>query len=93
MNETIEKAPKDFQALRALIAQRADTLPKRLAQVATYALENPDEIAFGTAASIAAAESSINHSVRFMFCILIGQPRLFVLPVLPIGVYGLFERE
>ena len=55
MNETTEKAPKDFQALRALIAQRADTLPKRLAQVATYALENPDEIAFGTAASIAAA--------------------------------------
>ena len=32
-----------------------DSLPKRLAQVAVYALDNPDEIAFGTAASIAQA--------------------------------------
>jgi DNA-binding MurR/RpiR family transcriptional regulator len=32
-----------------------DELPKRLAQVAAYSLGNPDEIAFGTAASIAAA--------------------------------------
>jgi DNA-binding MurR/RpiR family transcriptional regulator len=46
-------APKDYQALRALIAQRADQLPKRLTQVAAYALENPDEVAFGTVASIA----------------------------------------
>lgn len=49
-----EAAPRDFAALRALIGDRAATLPRRLTQVATYALQNPDEIAFGTAASIAA---------------------------------------
>ena len=49
-----EAAPREFAALRALIGERAATLPRRLTQVATYALQNPDEIAFGTAASIAA---------------------------------------
>lgn len=48
-----EGAPRDFTALRALIANRAQILPRRLTQVASYALDNPDEIAFGTAASIA----------------------------------------
>jgi len=33
---------------------RSQTLPRRLVQIASYALDNPDEIAFGTAASIAA---------------------------------------
>ena len=45
--------PRDFDALRGLILERRDLLPKRLAQIAAYALGNPDEIAFGTAASIA----------------------------------------
>lgn len=54
MAETISEAlPRDFEALRALILDRRQTLPKRIAQVAAYALDNPDEIAFGTAASIA----------------------------------------
>ena len=58
--------PKDFQALRTAIAQRAEQLPKRLMQVAGYALENPDEIAFGTVASIAAsAEVQPSALVRF----------------------------
>ncbi len=61
-----EGAPKDYQALRTAIAQRADQLPKRLMQVAGYALENPDEIAFGTVASIAAsAEVQPSALVRF----------------------------
>lgn len=61
-----EGSPKDFQALRTLIAQRAEHLPKRLMQVAGYALENPDEIAFGTVASIAAsAEVQPSALVRF----------------------------
>jgi DNA-binding MurR/RpiR family transcriptional regulator len=47
--------PKDFDALRAAILERRSTLPKRLMQVAAYALDNPDEIAFRTAASIAEA--------------------------------------
>jgi DNA-binding MurR/RpiR family transcriptional regulator len=61
-----EGAPKDFQTLRTAIAQRADQLPKRLMQVAGYALENPDEIAFGTVASIAAsADVQPSALVRF----------------------------
>lgn len=66
MADTQETAPRDFAALRALVARRADSLPKRLTQVAAYALANPDEIAFGTAASIAAAaEVQPSALVRF----------------------------
>jgi len=46
-------AAQDFDSLRAAILERKSTLPKRLVQVAAYALDHPDEIAFGTAASIA----------------------------------------
>lgn len=52
MTET-DIPPRDFQGLKAHIAARAGGLPRRLAQVATYALDNPDEIAFGTVSSIA----------------------------------------
>lgn len=45
--------PQDFESLRELILERRQSLPKRIAQIAAYALDNPDEIAFGTAASIA----------------------------------------
>lgn len=45
--------PRDFDGLRALILSQRESLPKRIAQIAAYALDNPDEIAFGTAASIA----------------------------------------
>ncbi|EBV3599691.1 MurR/RpiR family transcriptional regulator [Salmonella enterica subsp. enterica serovar Virchow] len=47
--------PDNFEALRELILERRQALPKRIAQVAAYALDNPDEIAFGTAASIASS--------------------------------------
>ncbi len=54
MADTVSEAlPRDFEALRTLILDRRESLPKRIAQVAAYALDNPDEIAFGTAASIA----------------------------------------
>jgi len=59
-------APRDFAALRALITARWEKLPRRLTQVASYALDNPDEIAFGTAAGIAAkAEVQPSTLVRF----------------------------
>ncbi|MBL0371127.1 MurR/RpiR family transcriptional regulator [Rhizobium sp. KVB221] len=48
-------APRDFESLRVAMVERKADMPKRLAQVAAYSLANPDEIAFGTAASIAAA--------------------------------------
>jgi DNA-binding MurR/RpiR family transcriptional regulator len=48
-----EAPPRDFDALRTLILKQRDSLPKRIAQVAAFSLDNPDDIAFGTAASIA----------------------------------------
>ena len=47
--------PRDFDALRSAVMGRREALPKRLIQVADYAMQHPDEIAFGTAASIAEA--------------------------------------
>jgi DNA-binding MurR/RpiR family transcriptional regulator len=58
--------PRDFPALRALIAARAPNLPRRLTQVATYALDHPDEVAFGTAASVA-QESGVQPSTLVRF--------------------------
>ncbi len=49
------RVPRDFESLRSTIIERKASMPKRLAQVAAFALSNPDEIAFGTTASIAAA--------------------------------------
>jgi DNA-binding MurR/RpiR family transcriptional regulator len=61
-----ESAPRDFAALRSLIMTRWQSLPRRLTQVASYALDNPDEIAFGTAASIAThAQVQPSTLVRF----------------------------
>jgi DNA-binding MurR/RpiR family transcriptional regulator len=67
MSDTVGHAPpRDFRALRDLMAGRKDALPKRLAQVAAFAMANPDEIAFGTVASIAAqARVQPSALVRF----------------------------
>ena len=45
--------PRDFESLRALVVAEHHKLPKRLAQVAQFMLDNPDEVALGTSASIA----------------------------------------
>jgi DNA-binding MurR/RpiR family transcriptional regulator len=58
--------PRDFQNLKARIIERGPGLPKRLTQVATYALEHPDEIAFGTVASIA-VEADVQPSTLVRF--------------------------
>ena len=63
---TADLAPRDFAALKSLIIERAADMPKRLTQVATYAVENPDEVAFGTVASIAvSADVQPSTLVRF----------------------------
>ncbi|MEK1872445.1 MAG: MurR/RpiR family transcriptional regulator [Rhizobium altiplani] len=54
-SKTPARVPRDFESLRSIIIERKTNMPKRLAQVAAFALGNPDEIAFGTTASIAAA--------------------------------------
>ena len=65
MTETLSP-PRDFASLKALITERAGALPKRLTQIAAFALENPDEIAFGTVSSIAEqAEVQPSTLVRF----------------------------
>lgn len=48
-------APCDFDALRQSVVSTRSTMPRRLVQAAEYALMHPDEIALGTAASIAVA--------------------------------------
>jgi DNA-binding MurR/RpiR family transcriptional regulator len=53
MSDVANTPPRDFAGLKSLIGERAAELPKRLTQVAAYALEHPDEIAFGTVSSIA----------------------------------------
>ncbi len=55
MSDIAVIAAQDFDSLRTAILERRSSLPKRLVQVAAYALDHPDEIAFGTAASIAAS--------------------------------------
>lgn len=58
--------PRDFNALRSVIIEKRARLPKRLGQVANFALEHPDDIAFGTAASIASsAQVQPSTLVRF----------------------------
>lgn len=66
MPETTNDVPQDFETLKAVILERKAQLPKRLKQVAAYSLDNPDEIAFGTAASIAtSADVQPSTLVRF----------------------------
>ncbi len=61
-----DSPPRDFPALKAHIAARAPELPRRLTQIATYALDNPDEIAFGTVSTIAGqADVQPSTLVRF----------------------------
>lgn len=58
--------PQSFEGLKSLILERKGTLPKRLRQVAMFALDHPDDIAFGTVATISvAAEVQPSALVRF----------------------------
>jgi DNA-binding MurR/RpiR family transcriptional regulator len=58
--------PRDFEGLKAMLIASRDDLPPRLIQVAAFALENPDEVALGTAASIA-AQASVQPSTLIRF--------------------------
>lgn len=64
--ENMSDVPRDFETLKAIIVERRSSLPRRLMQVAVFAIENPDDIAFGTAASVAsAAQVQPSTLVRF----------------------------
>ncbi len=59
-------APRDFAALKDLIAARAGSMPRRLAQIAAFTLDNPDEVAFCTVAALAQkADVQPSALVRF----------------------------
>jgi len=63
--------PRDFNGLKELLLSRRDELPRRLVQVAAFALENPDEIAFGTVASVS-AQAKVQPSTLIRFAQTIG---------------------
>src|SRR5918993_1176785 len=48
-----EAAPEDYESLRSLLLSRREAMPKRLRQLAAFAVEHPEEVAFGTVAGIA----------------------------------------
>ena len=63
--------PRDYDGLKNLLIARKRDLPKRLVQVAAFALENPDEIAFGTVASVA-SQAKVQPSTLIRFAQTIG---------------------
>ena len=63
--------PRDFKSLRALIVARRQLLPKRLIQVADFAVEHPQEIAFGRVADLA-AQAGVQPSTLVRFAQTLG---------------------
>ncbi|MGO4570486.1 MurR/RpiR family transcriptional regulator [Microvirga sp. 2TAF3] len=49
----MDAVPEDYEGLKVLLLSRREALPKRLKQLAAFALEHPEEMAFGTVAGIA----------------------------------------
>ena len=68
---TSEEPPRDFDGLKDLLISRRESLPRRLVQVAAFALENPDEVAFGTVASVA-AQAKVQPSTLIRFAQTLG---------------------
>lgn len=67
MENPVETSPPtSFDSLRDAILARRESFPKRLAQVARFALESPDDMALNTVAEIAAkAEVQPSTLIRF----------------------------
>ena len=63
--------PRSYEGLRALLIERREKLPRRLIQVAAYAIENPNEIAFGTVASVA-KQAQVQPSTLIRFAQTLG---------------------
>ena len=63
--------PRDFKSLRALIVARRGLLPKRLIQVADFAVDHPQEIAFGRVADLA-AQAGVQPSTLVRFAQTLG---------------------
>lgn len=63
--------PQEFNELRDLIIEKRDKLPKRLAQVAAYTVEFPDDIAFGTVGTIS-QQAAVQPSTLVRFAKALG---------------------
>nr|WP_321984845.1 MurR/RpiR family transcriptional regulator [uncultured Lichenicoccus sp.] len=63
--------PRDFKSLRALIVARRSLLPKRLIQVADFAVEHPQELAFGRVADLA-VQAGVQPSTLVRFAQTLG---------------------
>ena len=63
--------PRDMKSLRRWIMDRHATLPRRLVQVAEFTLRQPEEIAFGTLAEIA-AQAGVRPSTLVRFAQALG---------------------
>lgn len=64
-------APEDFGSLSARIRARYISLPKRLAAIARYVLDSPDDVALNSATNIAAA-AHVTPSALIRFAHLFG---------------------
>lgn len=71
MRSLAPSPPRNYDALKELLLARREELPRRLVQVAAFALENPDEIAFGTVASVA-AQADVQPSTLIRFAQTLG---------------------
>ncbi|WP_105386561.1 MurR/RpiR family transcriptional regulator [Neorhizobium alkalisoli] len=71
MNSEQVQPPSDLETLRSAINTKHALFPKRLAQVARHVLDNPDEVALGSVASIAAA-AQVTPSTLIRFAQFLG---------------------
>ena len=60
-------APETIEALFRLVANRAETMPKRLRQCADFIAQYPDRVAVSTVAELAAA-ADVQPSAMMRFC-------------------------
>nr|WP_172691004.1 MurR/RpiR family transcriptional regulator [Agrobacterium larrymoorei]ASK49447.1 polyamine ABC transporter substrate-binding protein [Agrobacterium larrymoorei] len=71
MDKQQPNPPVDIDSLRALIQVKHAAFPKRLAQVSRYLIDNTDEVALGSVASIAEA-AQVTPSTVMRFAQLLG---------------------
>jgi DNA-binding MurR/RpiR family transcriptional regulator len=60
-------APETLEALFRLLAEQAETMPKRLRQCADFIVQNPDRVAVSTVAELA-ADAGVQPSAMMRFC-------------------------
>jgi DNA-binding MurR/RpiR family transcriptional regulator len=69
--DSFENPPQEFSKLRDLIVEARKKMPKRLAQVAAYTIEFPDDIAFGTVSRIS-EQAAVQPSTLVRFAKALG---------------------